>query len=200
MISCLLGCPVFSLDFLSCVILVPSEYPHRRQPRSSSWGLTPEPEPWDPTPTLCCVSRHVSHFLVESDIQQQSLGWILSVFAFQAPDPVFPSEVLKLNLTPPMRGFPSMWKLFLLHDSFPWAQIPVLKPLSLFFNLYLLPYVTFIFCYFGSLQTSAGVQKFCESCSICRWIFNVFVGKEDIFLFLHHWKFPTQKFLISYDF
>ena len=34
--------PGFSLDSLSCVILVPSKYLHISQPQSSSWGPTPK--------------------------------------------------------------------------------------------------------------------------------------------------------------
>ena len=50
----------------------------------------------------------------------------------------FPSEVLKLPPSLPVRGFLRAWKLFLLHESLPRAQVPVPKSfvslsLSLFF-------------------------------------------------------------------
>ena len=38
-------------------------------------------------------------------------------------------------------------------------------------------------CLFGSFWSSACVQKvFCRSCSICRWISDVFVGRDVLFL------------------
>jgi len=54
----------------------------------------------------------------------------------------FPSEVLKLPPSLPVRGFLRAWKLFLLHKSLPRAQVPVSKSfvslsLSLFFFFFI---------------------------------------------------------------
>ena len=94
--------------------------------------------------------------------------------------PLCPPPVHPLSL--PMKGLPSVWKLFLLHSSLPEVQVP-----SLFFCLcfffFLLPYpgTWGISCLLGSLRSSASVQLvFCKSCSTCRCIFDVFVGRKVI--------------------
>ena len=50
---------------------------------------------------------------------------------------MLPSEIPKLPTNPPVRGFPGMWKLLLLHDS-PWHGSPSLTLFCLF--------LSFIFC------------------------------------------------------
>ena len=84
--------------------------------------------------------------------------------------------------SPPVKGFPSKWKLFLLHSSLPEVQVP-----STFFCLcfffFLLPYpgTWGVSCLLGSLRSSASIQKvFCRSCSTCRCISDVFVGRKVI--------------------
>ena len=84
--------------------------------------------------------------------------------------------------SPPTKGLPSVWKPFLLHSSLPLVQVP-----SLFFCLcfffFLLPYPGMwgVSCLLGSLRSSASVQSvFCRSCSTCRCIFDVFVGRKVI--------------------
>ena len=84
--------------------------------------------------------------------------------------------------SPPVKGLPSVWKLFLLHSSLPEVQVP-----SLFFCLcsffFLLPYPgTWGFsCLLGSLRSSASIQEvFCRSCSTSRCISDVFVGRKVI--------------------
>ena len=91
----------------------------------------------------------------------------------------FPRSPLSL----PVKGLPSVWKIFLLHSSLPEVQV-----LSLFFFLcflfFLLPYPGMwrVSCLLGSLRSSASVQYvFCRSCSTCRYIFDVFVGRKFIF-------------------
>ena len=73
----------------------------------------------------------------------------------------------------PMRGFLSVWKLFLLrapslrHRSLTWT-------FCLLFFLYLLPYIILwrLACLFGSLGSSASVQMvFCRNCTTYRCIF-----------------------------
>ena len=51
---------------------------------------------------------------------------------------MLPSEIPKLLIDPPVRGFAGVWKLILLHDSLPWDRSPFLTLLSLF--------LSFIFC------------------------------------------------------
>ena len=82
----------------------------------------------------------------------------------------------------PVKGFPSVWKLFPLHSSLPEVQV-----LSLFFCLcfffFLLPYPGMwgVSCLWGSLRSSASVQYvFCKSFSTYRCIFDVFVGRKVI--------------------
>ena len=54
-------------------------------------------------------------------------------FVFLVSAAVFPPEVPKLSPSLPMRRFPSVWKLFLLHSSLPKVQFLVPIPLSPFF-------------------------------------------------------------------
>ena len=82
----------------------------------------------------------------------------------------------------PVKGLPSVWKLFLLHSSLPEVQVP-----SLFFYLcfffFLLPYpgTWGVSCLLGSLRSSARVQEvFCRGCSTCRCISDVFVRRKVI--------------------
>ena len=130
--------------------------------------------------------------------EQTSLsGWWVLV----GPDPLYgnlstlPSEPLLLCSSPwlwssppcqppspPVKGLPSLWKLFLLHSS-----LPVVQVLSLFFCLcfffFLLPYPGMwgVSCLLGSLSFSASIQYvFCKSCSTCRCISDVFVGRKAI--------------------
>ena len=81
-------------------------------------------------------------------------------------------------LTPPVRGFPIVWKLFNLHDSLPRMGLcPEILCLS--FSLYLLSYLILkrLVCLSGYLGSSTSIQKlFHGSCFTCRWSFNVFVG------------------------
>ena len=61
--------------------------------------------------------------------------------------------------SPPTKGLPSVWKLFLLHSSLPEVQVP-----SLFFCLcfffFLLPYpgTWGVSCLLGGLRSSASIQ------------------------------------------
>ena len=82
----------------------------------------------------------------------------------------------------PVKGLPSVWKLFLLHSSFPEVQVLSLL-FCLCFFFFLLPYpgTWGVSCLWGSLRSSASVQKvFCRSCSTCRCISDVFVGRKVI--------------------
>ena len=96
---------------------------------------------------------------------------VLSSVALKLP-PCHPQSL-------PVKGLPSVWKVFLLHSSLPEVQVP-----SLFFCLcFLLPYpgTWGVSCLLGSLTCSASVQQvFCRSCSTCRCIFDVSVGRKVI--------------------
>ena len=105
-------------------------------------------------------------------------------FALCTPVAALSSVAPKLppTLSRPVKGLPSVWKPFLLHSSLSEVQVP-----SLFFCLccffFLLPYPSTggVSCLLGSLRSSASVQRvFCGSCSTCRCISDVFVGKEVI--------------------
>ena len=82
----------------------------------------------------------------------------------------------------PAKGFPSMWKPFLLHSSLPLVQVP-----SLFFCLcfffFLLPYpgTWGVSCLLGGLRSSGSVQwVFYRSSSTFRCISDVSVGRKVI--------------------
>ena len=51
-----------------------------------------------------------------------------------------PSEIPKLPSDPPVRGFPGIWKLLLLHDSLPGTGLPIANTFaSLFVSYFVLP-------------------------------------------------------------
>lgn len=94
----------------------------------------------------------------------------------------FPLGFLSSPLTSPVRGFPVVWEL--LHDSHPTTG-PRSKILCSPFHLYPLPCLLprRLVCFSGHLGSSAGLQRlFCESCSMCRWSFDAFVGKKVVSL------------------
>ena len=101
-------------------------------------------------------------------------------------------------------GFPSEKKYLLLHNSLPGGKNVVLKSflsLSLFYSLYLLPYLILrrLSC-LSKVWCLLLVTRNCRSFSICRWIFYVFVGRKVIFpsFFLHH--LLTAAFRVSWYF
>ena len=120
----------------------------------------------------------------------QSSVWESLCFAFCTPVAALSSMALKLPcqsplLSPPVKGLPIVWKLFLLYSFLPEVQVP-----SLFFCLcfffFLLPYpgTWGVSCLLGGLRSSASVQwVFCGSCSTCRCNFDVFVGRKVISTF-----------------
>ena len=84
--------------------------------------------------------------------------------------------------SPQVKGLPSVWKPFLLHSFLPPVQVPSLFFCLRFFFL-LLPYpgTWGVSCLLGGLRSSASVQLvFCRSCSTCRYISDVFVGRKVI--------------------
>ena len=130
-ISCFPGRMRLSPELLRCMGLATLEYLHSIQPQSSPW------ETWDLAPSLlpslrqCFQTLQTSVSIWEVLVSKQLCGEFCLVFLASAA--VFPSEVLKLPPSLPMRRFPSMWKLFLLHSSLPKVQFLVPIPLSPFF-------------------------------------------------------------------
>ena len=131
-----LAAPDFFLDSLpaSCGTLAPFRLCSRNQPQSSPWGLTSKARVSAPRPH---PPRRVSR-------QASRTGECWSVLILCAGIsllcPLHPcccallhgSEVFPLRhpQSPPVKGLPSVWKLFLLHSSLPEGQVP-----SLFFCL-----------------------------------------------------------------
>ena len=125
--------PEFFPDSLpaSCGALAPFRLSSRSQPQSSHWGLTSEARASAPSPRPPWrVSRQAS---------QAGECWSALIPCAEI-SPLCPlhlcccallcgSEAAPLP-SPPVRGLPSVWKLFLLHSSLPEVQVP-----SLFFCL-----------------------------------------------------------------
>ena len=79
---------------------------------------------------------------------------------------MLPSEIPKLPTDPPVRGFPTVWKIFLLHDFLP-GQVPIPNSFVSLFVFYILSYLLLkrMGCLFGCLVSSTSVQKlFCGIC------------------------------------
>ena len=87
-----------------------------------------------------------------------------------------PLRFLSFPLTPPVRRFPMVWKLLLLHN--PLLRMGVcLEILYLHFCLYPLSYLILkrLVCLSGYLGSSTSIQKlFCGSLSTCRSFFFFF--------------------------
>ena len=148
------------------------------------------PEPKYATPVFFCGHRHESWFLAGKWCSALISGEF-SMFFFLSTG-YYP--LLWGSETPPVLACEAVSKC---EKTFHSSQLPPqnadLNPeiLCLSFYLYILPYLILkrLTCLFGSLESSASVQKFfCRSCSILRWIFDVFFGKEGDFpvLFLHN--------------
>ena len=148
----------------SCDALAPFRLCSRSQPQSSPWGLTSEARASAPSPYLPQqVSRQAS---------QAGECWLtpilcagISPLCPLTPVAVLSSVAPKLpthsppSLSLPVKGLPSVWKLFLLHSSLPELQVP-----SLFFCLcfffFLLPYpgTSGVSYLLGHLRSSASFQ------------------------------------------
>ena len=103
---------------------------------------------------------------------------------------MLPSEIPKLPIDPPVRGFPGVWKLPLLRLPSQDGS-PSLTLLSLFLSFIFCP-TSFqrqwakkkkktktMGCFSGCLMSSASDQKlFCVVCSAFKCSFNEFVGKK----------------------
>ena len=110
-----------------------------------------------------------------------AVGRLICGFFFFFSLPVmFPSETPKLPTDLPVRGFPGVWKLLLLHDSLPGIGLIPNSFVSLFI-FYILSCLLLktMCCLSGCLVSSTSVQKlFCGIYSAFKWSFNEFVGEK----------------------
>ena len=156
--------PDFFLDSLpaSCGALAPFRLSSHNQPQSSPSCLTSEARASAPSPRL---PRRVSR-----QASQAGECWSAPILCagISLLCPLHPCCYALLHgseaslpppPSPPVKGLPSVWKLFLLHSSLPEVQV-----LSLFFCLcfffFLLPYpdTCGFSCLLGSLRSSASIQ------------------------------------------
>ena len=81
---------------------------------------------------------------------------------------MLPSEIPKLPTDPPVRGFPGVWKLLLLHNSLPRMGLIPNSFVSLFV-FYILSYLLSkrIGCLSRCLVSSANIQKL--FCFVVLW-------------------------------
>ena len=156
-----LAAPDLFLDSLpaSRGTLAPFRLCSRSQTQSSAWDLTSEARNSAPSPHPSRqVSRQASRAsecwpapTVCAGISLHPCCWALLRGSKAYP--------LHHPQSPPLKGLPSVWKLFLLHSSLPLVQVP-----SLFFRLcfffFLLTYsgTWGISCLLGGLRSSASVQ------------------------------------------
>ena len=165
--SCLFGRSRFSADSLlaSCGALAPFRLCSRSQPQSSPWDLTSEARASAPSPPgprgWGGVRAEKPLGLVSAGRYQSSVREALR-FSLCIPVAVLSSVALKLPHatqppSPPVKGLPSVWKLFLLHSSLPEGQVPSLILLSLFFLFsFALPK------YVGSFLPFGKSEVFCQ--------------------------------------
>ena len=156
-----LAAPDFFPDSLpaSCGTLAPFRLSSRSQPQSSPWDLTSEARTSAPSPHL---PRRVSR---QASQAGECWGAPILCAGISQLCPLHPCCCALLHgseassLPPPVKGLPSVWKLFLLHSSIPEVRVPSLF-FCLYFFFFLLPYSgTWGFsCLLGSLRSSASVQ------------------------------------------
>lgn len=160
---------------------LPSAYFHGNQHWTSPWGYDPHSMNFSTQAPL--VVGNVNRFLAGKCFSLKISVMNSLCFPFLAPVAEFPSEFLQFPTPyphPDCEVIAKMWKVFLLQDSLPRAQAPILKSLSLFY-LFLLAYLILsrLTCVFGKLEFSVCIQQvFCESYSTCRFIFDVYVGRR----------------------
>ena len=140
---------------------------------------------------------------LESAVQQWSLWLTLSVCLPSTCCCVpFSSET---HLYPHPRGGCQVMETFPPSQLPSWGTDPNPKIFCLFLNLYLLPYLILrrLACLFGSLKPSTSMQNVLwRSCFTCRWIFDVFWGRNVIFPYYSFaiLKIPTSFLLIPFSF
>ena len=156
----------FFLDSFSasCGALAPFRLCSRCQPQSCPWGLTSEVGASSPSPRPPrrlsrqasrageCWSAPILRAGTSPLCPPHPCCCTVLRGSEASPPPTYP-------LSPPVKGLPNVWKLFLLHSSLPLVQV-----LSLVFCLccffFLLPYpgTWGVSCLLGGLRSSASVQ------------------------------------------
>ena len=145
-VSCLLGRSRLFLDSLpaSCGAVAPIRLCSRSQPQSSPWDLTSKAQASTPSP-------HPPH-RVSRQVSWASECWLAPILCvgISLLCPLHPcccallcgseaSPRPRHPPSPPVKGFLSVWKLFLLHSSLPEVQVPSLFFCPCFF-FFLFPY------------------------------------------------------------
>ena len=146
----------------SCGALAPFRLCLRSQPQSSPWDLTSEAQASAPSPHL--------PWRVSRQAFQAGECWLAPILCVGISPlcPLHPCCCALLHgsgaslchpPSPPVKGLPSVWKLFLLHSSLPLVQVPFLF-FCLCFFFFLLPYPGMwgVSCLLGSLKSSPSVQ------------------------------------------
>ena len=160
-VSCLFGSSILFPRLLpaSCGTLAPFRLCSRSQPQSSPWDLTSDARASAPSPYLPQrVSRQASQAgecwsaLILCGNPSAALCTPVAVLSSMAPKlpPAHPPSL-------PVKGLPSVWKLFLLHSSLPLVQVLSLFFCLLFFLL-LYPGTWGVSCLLGSLRSSVSVE------------------------------------------
>ena len=144
----------------SCGALAPFRLCSRSQPQSSPWDLNSEARASAPSshPPLW-VSRQSfqagecwSPLIICAG--NSLLCPLHPVAALSSMAPKFPPTHFP---SPPVKGLPSVWKLFLLHSSFPEVQVP-----SLFFCLCFFLFSFALPRYMGSFLPFVKSEVFCQ--------------------------------------
>ena len=142
-----------------------SESPLLAHPKTMVSCLLGKTFSW--TPSQLAVVCYPPPFRLCSHSQPQSSPWDLTSEAgASAPSPHLPTPLLLCSplwlrsypchpLSPPVKGLPSVWKLFLLHSSLPEVQV-----LSLFFCLCVFSFA--LPSYLGSLLPFGRSEVFCQ--------------------------------------
>ena len=130
------------------------------QPPSSRWDLTSAAQASAPSPHL---PRQVSR---EASQSGECWSALILCAGISLLCPLLPcccallrgSEASPQPPSPPVKGLPSVWKLFLLHSSLPEVQFPSLF-FCLSFSFFLLPSpgTWGVSCLLGSLRSSASI-------------------------------------------
>ena len=147
----------FSLDSLSCAVLVPEEYFHNSQPQSCPWGLTPKAWASEPSPYL--PLQACEPFLIWKVLLSRNLCHEFSLFCLMSTCCTAPLWGSKALPAPTCEEVSDCVEIFLLHNSLPEAQVPSWL-LCLFIFLFLLPYPVMwrLDCFLASLGSSASIQ------------------------------------------
>lgn len=167
-----------------------------------AFNLSPFPEDRPTQPALLHPApTHCSW----TQVWELLLGWklhfgaifVVNFFCFASL--YFPLTFLNSSLTPPVRGFPIVWKFLLLHDSLLRIGPPSQSPLSPFSSSFALPHSKEI----GLPSCKSGILWRCLEVVLWElfhmemifWCICVGEGSLPV-LFLHHLEAPHKSYLI----